>query len=279
MKPFGSRALILSGAGSARRCLSRAAAVALAVFTSAGLAWADAPLRIAATPGPMADIIQHAADLAAKQGLPVKVVIFSDWITPNVATADGDVDANFYQHKPYLAVADETRHLNLVAVAPGVIMPMGLFSHKLKNLAGIPNGAQVAVANDPINRGRGLELYQKAGLITLKLGIGDFATLGDIRSNPKHLHFIELEAPQLVRALDDVEVAQVSFTFLLASGGDPNSALITDGAHNPHYAIQIVARPAEAKDLRLLKFISIFHSPDEKAFILSRYHGFFTPAW
>ncbi|HEY1858326.1 MetQ/NlpA family ABC transporter substrate-binding protein [Acidocella sp.] len=263
MKPFGNLASI----------------VGLAVFATTGLANAAVPLKIAVTPGPMADIIQHAADLAAKQGLPVKVVVFSDWMTPNVAVADGDVDANFYEHKPYLAVADATQHFNLVAVAPGVIMPMGLFSHKLKNLADIPYGAQVAVANDPINRGRGLELYQKAGLITLKPGVGDFATVADITSNPKHLHFIELEAPQLVRALDDVEVAQVSFTFLLASGGDPNSALITDGSRNLHYAIQIVARPAEAKDPRLLKFITIFQSPDEKAFILSRYHGFFTPAW
>ena len=89
-------------------------------------------------PGPMADIIQHAADLAAKQGVPVKVIIFSDWITPNVAVADGDVDANFYQHKPYLAVANKTQHFSLVAVAPGLIMPMGLFSHKLKNLAAYP---------------------------------------------------------------------------------------------------------------------------------------------
>ena len=151
----------------------------------------------------------------------MQVIIFNDWITPNVATADGDVDVNFFEHKPFLAVANSSRHFGLVAVAPGLIMPMGLFSHKIKSLADIPNGAQVAVANDPINRGRGLELFAKAGLITLKPGVGDFATVGDITANPKHLHFVELDAPQLVRALDDVEVAQVSFTFLLASGGTP----------------------------------------------------------
>jgi D-methionine transport system substrate-binding protein len=205
--------------------------------------------------------------------------VFNDWITPNVAVADGDADVNFYQHKPFLGVANSTRHFGLVAVAPGVIMPMGLFSHKLKNLADIPDGAQVAVANDPINRGRGLELFQKAGLITLKPGVGDFATVADITANPKHLHFVELEAPQLVRALDDVEVAQVSFTFYLASGGNPNDALITDGAKNPHYAIQFVTRPAEANDPRLKNFLSAFQSPDEKHFILTTYKGFFSPAW
>jgi D-methionine transport system substrate-binding protein len=242
-------------------------------------ACADAPLTIGVTPGPMDKIVQHAADLAAAQGLPVKLVVFNDWITPNVAAADGDVDANFYQHKPFLGVANSTRHFGLVAVAPGVIMPMGLFSHKLKNLADIPDGAQVAVANDPVNRGRGLELYQKAGLIKLKPGVGDFATVADITANPKHLRFIELEAPQLVRALDDVEVAQVSFTFLLASGGDPATALITDGAKNPHYAIQFVARPSEAADPRLHKFITVFQSTDERNFILTTYKGYFTPAW
>jgi D-methionine transport system substrate-binding protein len=255
--------------------------VALAGFAAAfgPLALAEAPLKIGVTPGPMDAVVEHAADLAKADGLPVQVVVFNDWITPNVAAADGDIDANFYEHKPFLGVANNTRHFGLVAVAPGLIMPMGLFSHKVKNLADIPDGAQAAVANDPINRGRGLELFQKAGLITLKPGVGDFATVADITANPKHLHFVELEAPQLVRALDDVAVAQVSFTFYLASGGNPGDALITDGAKNPHYAIQFVAKPTEAADPRLKKFISIFQSPDEKSFILTTYKGFFTPAW
>jgi len=253
--------------------------LALASWGVAEPGFAEEPLKIAVTPGPMDKIVQHAANLAVAQGLPVRVVIFSDWITPNVATEDGDVDVNFYEHKPFLAVANNSRHFGLVAVAPGLIMPMGLFSHKIKSLAELPDGAQVAVANDPINRGRGLELFEKAGLISLKPGIGDFATVGDITANPKHLHFVELEAPQLVRALDDVEVAQVSFTFLLASGGDPASALITDGAKNPHYAIQFVTRPSEANDPRLQKFLAIFRSPAEKAYILTTYKGYFAPAW
>jgi D-methionine transport system substrate-binding protein len=256
-----------------------ATGVVLATLGSVQPGFAATPLKIAVTPGPMDKVVQHAADLGTAQGLPVQVIIFSDWITPNVAAADGDVDVNFYEHKPFLAVANSTRHFGLVAVAPGLIMPMGLFSHKIKNLADIPNGAQVAIANDPINRGRGLELFEKAGLITLKPGVGDFATVADITSNPKNLRFVELEAPQLLRALDDVEVAQVSFTFLLASGGDPSSALITDGAKNPHYAIQFVTRPSEAADPRLKKFLAVFQSPAEKDFILTTYKGYFTPAW
>jgi D-methionine transport system substrate-binding protein len=258
--------------------LAVASALVLALVV-AQPARAAAPLTIGVTPGPNEQILDHAAGLAAAQGLDVKIVVFNDWNTPNTAVADGDVDANVYQHKPFLAVVNQTKHLGLVAVAPAYIFPVGLFSHKVKSLADVPDGAHVAVANDPVNRGRGLELFQKAGLITLKPGVGDLATVADITANPKHLRFVELEAPQLVRALDDVSVAQVSFTFLLASGGDPTGALITDGANNQHYAIQIVTRPDEVNDPRLQKFITIFHSADEKAFIETKYKGFFAPAW
>jgi D-methionine transport system substrate-binding protein len=118
-------------------------------------AYAATPLTIAGTPGPMAEVLQHAADLAAKQGLTVKVIIFSDWITPNVAVNEGSVEANLYQHKPFLAVAIKQRGFNLVPVAPAVVMPMGLFSHTITNLNQLRDGDQVAVANDPVNRARG----------------------------------------------------------------------------------------------------------------------------
>ncbi len=265
---------------AARRALV-AGCIALALFILGLIAEAHAqpPLTIAGTPGPMADVLQHAADLAKKQGLDVKVVIFSDWITPNVAVNEGSVEANLYEHKPFLAVAIQQRHFNLVPVAPAVVMPMGLFSHKIKNLDQLRDGDQVAVADDPVNRARGLQLYAKAGLITLKPGAGDAATVKDIIANPKHLSFIELPAPQLVRALDDVRVAQVSYTFLIASGGDPKTALIQDGAGNLHYALQFVARPQDANDPKLLEFIKIFQSPDERAFILKHYGSAIAPAW
>ncbi|MCB8875155.1 MetQ/NlpA family ABC transporter substrate-binding protein [Acidisoma silvae] len=266
--------------GLARRMLvAGAIAVALCVVGLIASANAAEPLTIAATPGPMADVVQHAADLAKKQGLPVKVIVFSDWVTPNVAVNEGSVEANFYEHKPFLAVAVKARGFKLVAVAPGVIMPVGLFSHKVKSLADVKDGAQVAVANDPVNRARGLQLFAKAGLITLKPGVGDAATVHDITANPKHLHFIELPAPQLVRALDDVTVAQVSYSFFLASGGDPKTALISDSTGNKHYAIQFVARPQDATDPKLLEFIKIFQSDDERAYLTQKYGTAVMPAW
>jgi D-methionine transport system substrate-binding protein len=279
-------AIAASGVGIGRpqrlgRRLRLAGCVALGLFILGAFATAhaDTTLTIAGTPGPMAEVLQHAADLAQQQGLRVKVLIFSDWVTPNVAVNEGSVEANLYEHKPFLAVAIKQRHFDLVPVAPAVVMPMGLFSHKITNLNQLKDGDQVAVANDPVNRARGLQLYAKAGLITLKPGVGDTATVKDITANPRHLQFIELPAPQLARALDDVRVAQVSFTFLIASGGDPKSVLIEDGANDPHYAIQFVSRPQDAKDPKLLEFIKIFQSPDERAFILKRYGGAIAPAW
>ena len=265
--------------GAFRAFVAGCVAVALLLLGLIVGAHAETPLTIAGTPGPMAEVLQHAASLAAKQGLTVKVIVFSDWVTPNVAVNEGSVEANLYEHKPFLAVAIKQRGFNLVPVAPAVVMPMGLFSHKITNLDQLREGDQVAVANDPVNRARGLQLYAKAGLITLKPGVGDTATVSDITANPKHLDFIELPAPQLARALDDVRVAQVSYTFLLASGGDPKTALIADGAHNEHYAIQFVSRPQDANDPKLLQFIKIFQSPDERAFIVKKYGDAIAPAW
>ena len=263
-----------------RRVLTAGAiAVGLFVLSLVAHAHADTPLTIAGTPGPMAVVLNHAAQLAKAQGLDVKVIQFSAWVTPNVAVSEGSVEANLFQHKPFLAVAIKARHFNLVAVAPAVVMPMGLFSHKLKSLDELKDGDQVAVANDPVNRARGLQLYAKAGLITLTPGVGDAASLKDITSNPKHLHFIELPAPQLARALDDVKVAQVSYTFLIASGGDPKTVLVEDGAHNLHYALQFVSRPQDATDPKLLKFIKIFQSDDERAYIEKTFGGAIAPAW
>jgi D-methionine transport system substrate-binding protein len=266
--------------GLGRRMLVAAGiALALLLIGLVATARADEPLTIAATPGPMADVLQHAAGLAERQDLPVKVIVFSDWVTPNVAVNEGSVEVNFYEHKPFLAAAIKARGFNLVPVAPGVVMPVGLFSHKIKSFNDVRDGDTVAVANDPVNRARGLQLFAKAGLITLKPGVGDAATLHDITANPKHLQFVELPAPQLVRALDDVRLAQVSYSFLIASGGDPNSALISDGTGNKHYAIQFVARPQDANDPKLLKFIKIFQSDDERAFLEKTYGNAVLPAW
>jgi D-methionine transport system substrate-binding protein len=239
----------------------------------------DAPLKIGSPAGPFGDILGFAIERAHAQNLQVQKIEFTDWITPNEALAAGDIDANLFQHVPFLNAAIKARGYKLVPIGATTVMPMALFSHKIKSFDQVPDGARAAIANDPVNGARGLQLFEKAGLITLQPGAGDDATVEDITSNPKHLRFIELEAAQLPRALDDVTLAQVSLSYLAMSGGDPDTALISDGAGNPHYALNFVVREDRRNDPRILRFVSIYRSPEVKAFITEHYGKFITPVW
>ena len=240
---------------------------------------ADAPIKIGSPAGPFGDILGYAVERAHAEGLEVKKIEFTDWITPNEALANGDIDANLFQHIPFLNAAIKARGYKLVPIGATTVMPMALFSHKVTSLDQVPNGATVAIANDPVNGARGLQLFQKGGLITLKPEAGDDATVEDIISNPRKLRFLQLEAAQLPRALDDVSVAQVSLSYLVMSGGDPSTALLTDGAGNPHYALNFVVREDRRNDPRILRFMDIYRSAEVKAFIQSRYGSYITPVW
>jgi D-methionine transport system substrate-binding protein len=240
---------------------------------------ADAPLKIGSPAGPFGDILEFAIGRAKAQGLAAEKIEFTDWITPNEALASGDIDANLFQHIPFLNAAIKARGYRLVPIAATTVMPMALFSHQVKSLDQVKDGSRVAIANDPVNGARGLQLFQKAGLIKLRPGAGDDATVDDVTDNPKHLRFLELEAAQLPRALDDVAVAQVSVSYLVMAGGDPTTALISDGAGDPHYALNFVVREDRRNDPRILQFVSLYRSPEVKAFIAEHYGKFLTPVW
>lgn len=262
-----------------RRALCFGLATAAASFACrSGLA-AGRTLRIAVTPGPMAETVEFAAARARAGGLEVELVEFSDWIMPNEAVSSGEADANVFQHIPFMNAAIKARGYDLVPVAPLLIMPVGLFSKKIKRFDEVPDGATVSIANDPINGARGLQLYQKAGLLKLTPGLGDDVTVADIEENPKNLRIVELEAPQLYRALDDVAVGQVSVAFLFAAGGNWRDALLTDGAGDPHYAINLITRSALKDDPRLQQFLTVFRSPEEKALVADRFQGAITTTW
>ncbi|MDR3531049.1 MAG: MetQ/NlpA family ABC transporter substrate-binding protein [Rhodopila sp.] len=252
------------------------AAAALLPFAARA---AEAPLKIGSPAGPYGDILAYAIERAHAQGVEAKKIEFTDWITPNEALAAGDIDANLFQHVPFLNAAIKARGYKLVPIAAVTVMPMALFSHKVKSFDQVSSGATVAIANDPVNGARGLQLFQKAGLITLKPGVGDDATVEDIVSNPRRLRFLQLEAAQLPRALDDVAVAQVSLAYLVIAGGDPGTALLTDGAGDTHYALNFVVREDRKNDPRILRFIDIYRSPEVKAFITEHYGKFITPVW
>lgn len=252
---------------------------AVAMLAAVPVANAAEPLKVGTVGGAIAEIMDFAAKRARAAGLDVKVIEFSDWITPNESLRNGDIDANLFQHIPFLNAAIEARGYKFTPLAPTYVLPVGLYSKKISKIDDLRDGANVAIANDPINEARGLLLFERVGLIKLREGAGEKASLQDIFENRKKLKFIEVEAPQLARALDDVDLAQVSISYLIANGGNPESMLAADGFGDPRYALQFVARTDKADDERLKRFIALFRSDEVKTYIKSKYGRFIIPVW
>jgi D-methionine transport system substrate-binding protein len=239
---------------------------------------ADAPLRVGSMSGPYAQIMDFVAKLAAKQGLPIKVIEFTDYTVPNEALAGGDIDVSNFQTKPYLENAIKARRYDIVALEKTIVTPLGLYSHKVKTLAELKDGSSVAIANDPANGGRGLLLLQQAGLIKLKDGVTTSATVVDVVANPKRLKFTELDAAQIPRSLDDVTFAAVNMNYALPAGIDPKSAMLLEGVDSP-YALIWTSLRKNQNDPRIVKLMAIYRAPEVKAFILSTFNGSVIPGW
>jgi len=238
----------------------------------------EAPLRVGSTAGPYAEIMDFVAGLSAKQGLPIKVIEFTDYAIPNVALADGDIDVSNFQTVPYLDAAVKARGYDIVALQPTIITPLGIYSKKLKSLDELKNGDTLAIANDPANGGRGLLLLQKAGLIKLAPGVTTTATVLDIVENPKHLKFRELDAAQIPRSLDDVTAAAVNMNYALPAHIDPKTALVREGT-DTLYALVWTSLRKDKDNPRIQKLIAIYRSPEVKAYILEHFNGSIIPAW
>ena len=246
---------------------------------ASGTAQAAGPLRVGINSGLSADAVHQAAKEAKEQGLDVKVIEFTDWITPNAALANKDIDANYFQHIPFLEDAKKARGYDFVSIGVGTMSKVGLYSKRYKNVSDLPNGAKVAIANDPVNGGRGLVLLDRIGLIKLKEGLDFRATVADIVSNPKNIKITELIAQQLPTALDDVDLGQGYPATLKQFDIDPNSALIFDDVQK-RFAIQWVVRAEDAKEPRINKFVSIYqNSPEVKAILKKHFGDMTVPAW
>lgn len=253
--------------------------LALGLFS--GIVFAsDDPLKVGTTAA-FAPALETTVNEARKQGLDVELIEFSDWIAPNVSLNSGDIDVNYFQHIPFLENANAAGGFNLVPYAKGIINNVGLYSKKYKSLDQLPQGATVAIANDPINSGRGLQLLAKAGLITLKPGVGYKATEEDIVANPKNIKILQVEAVQLVRAYDDADLVQGYPHYIrLSKNFDANSALLFDGIDHPEYVIQFVIQPKNKDDPRLARFVDIYqHSPVVKASLDKAYGTLYQPGW
>lgn len=266
--------LLSSFASFFRPRLAALALVALACATPA--AAQQKPLRIGVIPALANEATEQAIALAAKEGLEVKLVEFNDWVLPNIAVADGSVDANFFQHEPFLQLFNARRGVKLVPIAYGYSTTMGLFSKKLKRGEPLPEGATIAVPNDPVNTGRALLLLQSMGLIELKPGVAHQATLEDVQSNPRRLKFVPIEGSQSARTFDDVTASATYTTFAKQAGLSEQDSLGFDNASPEsikRYAIRWVSTPERANDPRLLRFIAIYQGAPEVKATLRRLYG------
>jgi D-methionine transport system substrate-binding protein len=229
-------------------------------------------LSVGATSVPHAELLNLIKDDLAAQGITLRVVEFTDYVQPNVAVIAGDLDANFFQHIPYLETNAEWS-AKLVSAFGVHVEPFGLYSAKYKNINDLPNGASIAIPNDPTNGGRALLLLQSKGLITLRAGVGLTATPRDVTGNPKNFRFQELEAAQLPRSLQDVDAATINGNYALEAGFNPlRDSLIIEGADSPYVNIVVVQKGKE-NDSRIVALKNALLSQKVKNFISSNYDG------
>ena len=236
-------------------------------------------LTVAATPVPHAEILNFVKPALAKEGVELKVKEFTDYIQPNVQVAEKRLDANFFQHQPYLDEFNKGKGTELVSVAGVHIEPFGAYSSKHKSLDALPKGATVVIPNDATNGGRALLLLQKAGVIKLKDGAGITATPKDIAENPKNIKIRELEAATLPRVLTQVDLALINTNYALEAKLNPTEdALYIEGSDSPYVNI-LVARPDNKDSAAMQKLIEALHSEGVKQFINEKYKGAVVPAF
>ena len=235
-------------------------------------------IKVGVTAGPHAQILEAVKPIAAKDGLDIQIIEFTDYVIPNQALAGGDLDANSFQHQPYLDNQVKDRGFDLVSVGKTVVYPIGIYSKKVKRLDELQSGAKVAIPNDPTNGGRVL-LLQSKGLIKLKDGGTLKASPIDIVENPKKLEIVELDAAQLPRSLDDVTVAAINTNFALEAGIDPVKDAIAREAADSPYADVIAVRKADKDKPWVAKLVKAYNSPEVKEFILTKFKNAVVPAF
>ncbi len=236
-------------------------------------------IKVGVTPGEHAQIMEKVKDVAAKKGLNIEILEFSDYVVPNQALADGDLNANSFQHQPYLDNQIADRSFDLVSVGKTITTPMGVYSKKVKSLGELAEGATVAIPNDPTNGGRALLILAKEGLIKVKPEAGLKAGPADVIENPKNIQFAELDAAQLPRSLDDVDAAVINTNYALEAGLHPKTdAIAIEGSESP-YANVIVVRSAD-KDAPWAKtLVEAYHDESIKTFINEEFKGALIPSW
>ncbi|TLS52711.1 ABC transporter substrate-binding protein [Paenibacillus antri] len=234
-------------------------------------------LRIGATAVPHAEILNAARPLLSEQGIALEVVEFTDYIQPNVQVYEKQLDANFFQHQPYLDQFNQDHGMDLASVGSVHIEPFGAYSETWDSAEGLPDKAIVAIPNDPTNAGRALALLEKNGLLTLKEGAGVNAAVADIAANPKGLELKELEAAMLPRVMADVDLALINTNYALEAGFVPTEdALFLEDGDSPYVNV-VAVRSDRIQDASIMALMEALRSDEVRDFILEQYEGSIIP--
>lgn len=236
-------------------------------------------IKVGATAVPHAEILNFIKPQLEKEGVNMEVIEFSDYVKPNLSLNDKEIDANFFQHIPYLEEFCKERNMPLEILTKVHIEPMGIYSTKFKSLNEMPEGAKVAIPNDPTNGGRALMLLQSANLLKLKDGVTITATPGDIVDNPKNIEIVEIEAALLPRSMNDVDYSVINSNFAMEAKLNPvKDSLFTEPKESP-YSNVVVIRKGDANRPELQKLAKAVTSPEVKKFIEETYKGAVVPAF
>ena len=242
----------------------------------------DNVITVGASPSPHAEILNAVADELKAEGYELKVVEYNDYIQPNVALADGDLDANYFQHAPYLENYNEENGTDLVSAYAIHFEPMGIYAGKSSDIKNVPDGAKIAVPSDATNEARALLLLQDQGVITLKDGAGLEATANDIESNPHNIELVEVEAAAVARSLEDVDFAIINGNYALSAGLDTSATLASEAADSEAaqtYANIIAVRKGDEDNEKTQALIKALTSQTAKDFIEEQYKGSVIPVF
>lgn len=262
------------------RFVSLAAGIAVAALVSALPASAADKIKLGVIGGDEEEIAEVVKKVAAKDGVEIQIVTFSDYTLPNEALSRGDLDANAFQHQPYLDAQIAARGYKIVPAGFTIVEPIGFYSVKFTNFKDLPQGAQIGIPNDPSNGGRALNLLAANGLIKVKPGKGLLPTTLDVIDNPKQVKFRELDAALLPKQLTDLEGAVINTNYALGAKLDPRKdALVQESRTENPYGNFVAVRAGDEAKPAIRKLVAAYQSPDVKAFLETRFNGAVLPAW
>lgn len=236
-------------------------------------------IKIGVSPTPHGEIVEALAEEFTNAGLEVEIVSFDDYVQPNLALADGSLDANYFQHKPYLDTFAEEHNLDLTIIGQVHVEPLALYSSKYDSVENLPDGAEILVPNDPSNGARALILLENAGLIKLADPTNLKATEADITENPKNFKFTPIDAANIARTYTDVDAGIINANFAIDAGLNPvNDGLLVEGESSP-YANIVVVRTGEEAEPKFQKLIEVLNSDAARTFIEEEYKGNVKPVF